>query len=305
LRFRLNSFFFIASVRETASIIMPQRVVEDLAVVVPTGRAFFGGGLDNPDAAGQAERHSGKMKSVERRRHNRASRRQASFPVPSASSAAGAATTARSREHPSDPIPGDPSPPPMMAVPANSPEVFIPPGAPTIGTLLGAMSVGDPGSGPISTRTRLRKRLGFPTRPPGNALEPSADPDDSRRMQSMSLAAARQRGKADAFDSAARARRGRDHRIGAIDMTVAGESGIEHWDRPLHAEAAEAEAHKEETAAMEAEEPEACGEAAVAPPLNWELAIDDSRRTRRAIKGAVRRAKAGGKGRLASLPRRF
>ena len=103
---------------------MPRRAPgqEDLFVVVPSGRAFFGGGLDNP--ADQAPR--------------------------------GRSSTSKKRNREPRPFPTAPPPAP-------------PPGPPTFGlsSALDGMGIAD---GPISARTRMRKRLGFP-KPANDAIE--------------------------------------------------------------------------------------------------------------------------------------
>ena len=63
----------------------------------------------------------------------------------------------------------------------------------------------DVGSGPISNRTRLRKKLGFPLKPGASAL--NTEDDSSRTMAPMGVEAARMAGKQAAAEEAKSKRR--------------------------------------------------------------------------------------------------
>lgn len=165
---------------------MPRRVVEGLSVSVPSQRAFFGGGLDNP--ADEAAPDEGKRSGTKRKR-GATKGAQATF-----------------AKH-------------GTVAPMNSPDIAPGPMSSGLSGPMGALAV--VAEAPISTRTRLRKRLGFPLRPPGNALVPQAA-DDSR-VPKMSAAAARHRGAADAAANAARARR-RAAKHGCVLPATAGDS---------------------------------------------------------------------------------
>ena len=166
---------------------MPRKVVDGLEVAVPTARGFFGGGLDNPAAEEAASSGSGgAIRSGKRK--DRQSARRARFAKP------WGATAASSRQSGAGSL--------ASAAPA-APE----PGPPTLG-LSGPMAGMDIADAPISTRTRLRKKLGFPLPPTGAlaVLERSdAASAPERKMEKMSVAAAKQRGAADAQAAAAAA----------------------------------------------------------------------------------------------------
>ena len=110
------------------------RKAKELSVAVPSQRAFFGGGLDNP--ADEAESQD----STSGRRGHGAVR----------SNTAGKRDSRRSRPFPT----------------ASTNDAEPPPGPPTCG-LSGAVDAMGLEQGPISARTRMRRRLGLP--PPAEA----------------------------------------------------------------------------------------------------------------------------------------
>ena len=169
---------------------------ETLTVLVPSSRVQFGGGIDNPssgEAKSSEQTSSGAIRSGERRKARQ--RRRDPF--------AGFNKPEKNRSSPGQ-IPAYARKATQLGLPNDSagPD---PAGPPTTGLSgsLGALAVAD---GPVSTRTRLRRKLGFPLPPTGAlaVLERSvADKASERRMARMSVAAAKQRGAADAEAAAA------------------------------------------------------------------------------------------------------
>ena len=180
----------------------------DLSVAVPSSRAYFGGGVDNPDPAGPSPGGAMRQASAKRKARQSARRREAGFgganrPI--------AQEALQAHVHAYASIAGQKS---------DEPDLPPAPGPPTLGLSgpMGGMGIAD---GPISTRTRLRRKWGFPLPEKGAlaALETKKERDaaplldglrardaESRRMVSMSVAAAKQRGAADAEAAAAKAK---------------------------------------------------------------------------------------------------
>lgn len=186
---------------------MPRKVVE-LSVAVPSGRAFFGGGLDNPAGSGSG----GAIRS------NRSSKRAIgrANPFPRASH--------RSPEH------GHIPPYQRYASALGVPEPTQAPGLATC--LSGNLASMELSEGPISTRTRLRRRFGFPL-PPTGALA-VLERDETTKLNSMakmSVAAAKQRGAADAAAAAAK-QRGRRSRAAANAGAVGSSRVTSHGAAP-------------------------------------------------------------------------
>ena len=169
---------------------------ETLTVLVPSSRVQFGGGIDNPssgEAKSSEQTSSGAIRSGERRKARQRRRDPfAGFNKPEKNRSSPGRIPAYARKATQLGLPNDSAGP-------------DPAGPPTTGLSgsLGALAVAD---GPVSTRTRLRRKLGFPLPPTGAlaVLERSvADKASERRMARMSVAAAKQRGAADAEAAAA------------------------------------------------------------------------------------------------------
>jgi hypothetical protein len=171
----------------------------DLTVLVPSSRVHFGGGIDNP-SSGEGiiteQTSSGAIRSGERRKARQSVRRRDPF--------AGINKPEKNRSSPGH-IPAYDRIDTQLGLPNDSSATDLA-GQPTTGLSgsLGALAVAT--DGPVSTRTRLRRKLGFPLPPTGAlaVLERSeADKASERLMARMSVAAAKQRGAADAEAAAA------------------------------------------------------------------------------------------------------
>ena len=185
--------------------LMPLKGKGELFVAVPSTHIFFGGGIDNP--VPEAQTSGGAIRgSAGRRRARQSARRETARREPFAGV--------------NKPVAPEPNPGHIPAYDRYKSQFRLecaegneskelPAGPPTTGLSgsLGAMEIA--ADAPISTRTRLRKKLGFPLPPTGAlaALERDAgDTVSERRMVSMSVAAAKQRGAADAAAAAAKAK---------------------------------------------------------------------------------------------------
>ena len=183
---------------------MPRKVKEGLSVEVPLGATLSLGGQASscsgrPGSGGKSGSGRGSVsggrsgsggKAVSPSKLSR-SRRPRPFPFP-----------VEKRRSPSQPhLP----PYERYASELKKPEPVPRAGSVAISQALGAMHVTD--DAPISARTRSRVKLGFPLQPSGalTMLENKGG-EPQRKMATMSVAAARHCGAADARDAAAKAR---------------------------------------------------------------------------------------------------